>query len=77
MRLRESSLECWDFAWRLRLGDLGSGFNLTFWLYLVILKFEEMWFLYKFSCSRSIEMGSNFALQSAWSREIMHFLVAV
>jgi len=73
MRLRASSLEQWDFAWRLRLGIAGSSFNLIFWLYLVILKFKEVWFLHRFSCSRSIEMGANFALQSAWSREKMAF----
>lgn len=50
-------------------GIAGSSFNLIFWLYLVILKFKEVWFLHRFSCSRSIEMGVNFALQSAWSRE--------
>jgi hypothetical protein len=54
-------------------GIAGSSFNLTFWLYLVIPKFKEVWFLHKFSCSRSIEMGSNFALQSAWSRGIRLF----
>jgi hypothetical protein len=58
-------------------GVAGSSFNLMLWLYLVILKFKEVWFLYRFSCSRSIEMGANFALQSAWSREKCIFLVAV